>query len=91
VAEQILAVCAVGFGELQQRFGLQAIQPLSDAQVLEIRYPVSVYPAKVTSLDLEKNLVVEGTLLGIKGQYLIFDTGVINLRKYTAYQVAISA
>jgi hypothetical protein len=91
VAEQILAVCAEGFGELQQRFGLQAIQQLSDAQVLEIRYPVSLYPAKVTSLDLEKNLVVEGTLLGIKGQYLIFDTGVINLRKYTAYQVAISA
>jgi hypothetical protein len=91
VAEQILSVCAEGFSELQQRFGLQAIQPLSDAQVLEIRYPVTAYPAKVTSLDLEKTPVVEGTLLGIKGQYLIFDTGVINLRKYTAYQVAISA
>ncbi len=24
---------------------------------------------------------------GIKGQYLIFDGGVINLRKYTGYQV----
>lgn len=91
VAEQILSVCAAGFSELQQRFGLQAIQPLSDAQVLEIRYPVSAYPAKVTSLDLEKTPLIEGTLLGIKGQYLIFDTGVINLRKYTAYQVAISA
>jgi hypothetical protein len=91
VAEQILSVCAEGFGELQQRFGLQAIQPLNDAQVLEIRYPVTAYPAKVTSLDLEKTPVIEGVLLGIKGQYLIFDTGVINLRKYTAYQVAISA
>lgn len=91
VAEQILSVCAEGFSELQQRFGLQAIQPLGDAQVLEIRYPVTTYPAKVTSLDLEKTPVIEGTLLGIKGQYLIFDTGVINLRKYTAYQVAISA
>jgi len=35
--------------------------------------------------------VVEGTLLGIKGQYLILDTGVINIRKFTAYQVAASA
>jgi len=33
---------------------------------------------------------VEGTLLGIKGQYLMFDTGVINIRKYTAYQIAAS-
>jgi hypothetical protein len=89
VAEQILSVCAEGFSELQQRFGLQAIQPLSDAQVLEIRYPVTAYPAKVTSLDLEKTPLIEGTLLGIKGQYLIFDSGVINLRKYTAYQLAV--
>jgi hypothetical protein len=89
VAEQILGVCAAGFSELQQRFGLQAIQPLSDAQVLDIRYPVSAYPVKVTSLDLEKNPIIEGTLLGIKGQYLIFDAGVINLRKYTAYQLAV--
>jgi hypothetical protein len=89
VAEQILSVCAEGFSELQQRFGLQAIQPLTDAHVLDIRYPVTAYPVKVASLDLEKTPVIEGTLLGIKGQYLIFDTGVINLRKYTAYQLAV--
>jgi hypothetical protein len=89
VAEQILGVCAEGMGELQQRFGLQAIQPLSDAQVLEIRYPVSAYPSKITSLDLEKTPQIEGVLLGIKGQYLIFDVGVINIRKYTAYQLAV--
>jgi hypothetical protein len=89
VAEQIIGVCAEGMSELQQRFGLQAIQPLSDAQVLEIRYPVSAYPSKITSLDLEKTPVIEGTLLGIKGQYLIFDSGVINIRKYTAYQLAV--
>jgi hypothetical protein len=89
VAEQILSVCAEGFSALQQRFGLQAIQPLSAAQVLEIRYPVTAYPAKVASLDLEKNPIIEATLLGIKGQYLIFDSGVINLRKYTAYQLAV--
>ena len=89
VAEQILDVCSEGMSELQQRFGLQAIQPLSDAQVLDIRYPVSAYPSKITSLDLEKTPQVEGTLLGIKGQYLIFDSGVINIRKYTAYQLAV--
>ncbi len=85
------AIAAKGFEEaLQQRFGLQAIQPLADAEVVEIRYPVTAYPAKIVSLDLEKTPLVEGTLLGIKGQYLLLDTGVINLRKFTAYQVAIS-
>ncbi len=90
VREQLFDHCAEGLTVLQQRFGLQAIQPLADAEVVEIRYPVTAYPAKIVSLDLEKTPVVEGTLLGIKGQYLLLDTGVINLRKFTAYQVAIS-
>nr|MBC8272173.1 DUF2797 domain-containing protein [Gammaproteobacteria bacterium] len=29
--------------------------------------------------------------IGIKGQYLFLDIGVINLRKYTSYEVEISA
>jgi len=52
-------------------------------------YPVQAYPTKVVSFNLDKTPIVEGTLLGIKGQYLIFDTGVINIRKYTAYQLAV--
>jgi hypothetical protein len=89
VREQLMSSCAEGIAALQQRFGLQAIQPVSDVEVLEIRYPVDAYPTKVASHDLEKTPVVEGILKGIKGQYLILDTGVINLRKYTAYQVAV--
>ncbi len=89
IRDQLLESCAEGIAVLQQRFGLQAIQPIGDAEVLEIRYPVEAYPTKVASHDLEKTPVVEGILRGIKGQYLILDTGVINLRKYTAYQVAV--
>jgi hypothetical protein len=33
---------------------------------------------------------VGGTLMGIKGQYLIFDTGVINIRKYGGYSLSLS-
>ena len=88
--ETIFDACADGLRTLQQRFGLQAIQPLADAEVVEIRYPVEAYPTKIVSLDLEKSPVIEGTLKGIKGQYLILDTGVINIRKFTAYQVAAS-
>ena len=89
IREQLFAACAAGITELQQRFGLQAVQPLSAAEVLEIRYPIEAYPAKITSFNLDKQPLAEGTLLGIKGQYLMFDTGVINIRKYTAYQLAV--
>ena len=29
-------------------------------------------------------------LLGIKGQYLLLDSGVINIRKFTGYQVEVA-
>ena len=89
LAGEIFEACHDGITTLQERFGLQAIQPLSDLAVVDIAYPVLAYPAKVASFDLEKTPVVEGTLQGIKGQYLIFDTGVINIRKFTAYQLAV--
>ncbi len=89
IREQLFDACGAGISDLQQRFGLQAIQPLSAAEVLEIRYPIEAYPAKISSFNLDKQPLAEGTLLGIKGQYLMFDTGVINIRKYTAYQLAI--
>lgn len=89
IREQLFDSCGAGISELQQRFGLQAIQQLSAAEVLEIRYPIEAYPAKISSFNLDKLPLAEGTLLGIKGQYLMFDTGVINIRKYTAYQLAV--
>ena len=89
VRDQLFESCAEGMNELQARFGLQAVQPLLDVEPVEIRYPVERYPTKIVSFNLDKNPIVEGTLMGIKGQYLIFDTGVINIRKYTAYQLAV--
>lgn len=91
IRDQLFERCAPGLTALQQRFGLQAIQRLEQGEVVQIRYPVQQYPGKIVSLDLDKNPRIEGTLLGIKGQYLILDSGVINIRKYTAYQVAASA
>ena len=55
-----------------------------------IRYPVTAYPKTVKSLNLDKTPVIEATLTGIKGQYLIFDTGVINVRKYGGYQLTLA-
>lgn len=89
VRDRLLDGAANGVMALQKQFGLQAIQPLQ-ADVVDIRYPVLQYSAKPQSANLDKDPVLEGTLLGIKGQYLMLDTGVINIRKYTAYTLSFS-
>jgi hypothetical protein len=43
----------------------------------------------VSSFNLDKTAQVEGKLIGIKGQYLIFDTGVLNVRSHSGYEVSI--
>ncbi|MFT5693067.1 MAG: hypothetical protein ACI92E_002403, partial [Oceanicoccus sp.] len=91
IRDQLLEKTSVSIGELQERFGIQAIQPIVDAEQVEIKYPVIEYPTKVTSFNFDKNAVVEGTLMGVKGQYLILDTGVINLRKFGGYHIEFSA
>ncbi|RZA25503.1 MAG: DUF2797 domain-containing protein [Proteobacteria bacterium] len=57
---------------------------------IRIEYPVLEHPKKIVSLNLEKTPLIEGTLQGIKGQYLIFDIGVINIRSFSGYSVEIS-
>lgn len=91
VRDQIFETCAEGLAALEKQHGLQAIQRLNDAEQVHINYPVLNYPLKVSSLSFDKTEHVTGVLQGIKGQYLILDTGVINIRKFTAYQVTLSA
>lgn len=61
-----------------------------DDEIIHINYPVINYPEKVKSLTFDKAPSIEGTLKGIKGQYLIFDGGrVINIRRHTGYSISI--
>jgi len=68
-----------------------ALLPESERTLRRFRYPVHAYPTTVRSFNLDRDPRAGGVLQGIKGQYLIFADGVINLRKYTGYQVAVSA
>lgn len=88
--DQLMKDAADGLDGVINQFGLQAVQPITDAEVLTIRYPVAEYPTKVVSMSFDKTPEISGTLLGIKGQYLIFDTGVINLRRFTSYEVTLT-
>ncbi len=87
--DRLFELFAHGINLLQQEYGLQAVQQVYDGEPVTIHYPVQAYPTKVVSFNLDKNPVAEGRLMGIKGQYLILDTGVINIRKYTAYELAV--
>ena len=58
-------------------------------KVLDLHYPALGYPQKISSFNLDKLPVAEGRLDAIKGQYLILDSGVINIRKYGGYLVSL--
>jgi len=88
---QLMDDCADELDALWSAHGMQSITELPDEPETRISYPVLEYPVKVTSFNLDKNPLAEGTLMGIKGQYLIFDTGVINMRKYGGYHLALSS
>lgn len=54
---------------------------------LTFTYPKLTDLAKIASINLEKAPQIDATLLGIKGQYLIFDVGVVNIRRHQGFEV----
>ena len=88
--DRLVNECRAEIEELEQRFGFFAISILNGIDPVEITYPVQEYPDKIASFNFDKEATVEGVLQGIKGQYLIFDSGVINLRRFSGYEVAVS-
>jgi len=59
-----------------------------DTQTQHLRYPVSQWPP-LERLNFKKTQEFSGVLRGVKGQYLLFDTGVFNVREHTGYEVVI--
>lgn len=89
--DKLLILCEEDIKELAARFGIFAISILKGIGPVSIDYPIKTYPEKIISLNFDKEPVVFGTLKGIKGQYLIFDSGVINLRRFSGYEVELQA
>ena len=88
--ERLLEECAEDIKSLQDRFGIHAISILTNMKTVSLDYPVDHCPETVTSLSFDKDQCIEGTLLGIKGQYLILDSGVLNIRKFSGYEISLS-
>ena len=87
--DRLFDLCADEIAAIRAQFGEQTIMPLLDETTVNIDYPVLHYPEKVTSLNFDKTPEIKGVLQGIKGQYLLLDTGVLNIRKFSGYQIAV--
>ncbi len=83
---------------IQERLKLQQLLPtevqeffyLDKNDIYEMNYPVLKYPTKINSLSLDKTPNFKGVLMGIKGQYLIFEDGtVFNIRSFEGYVVSL--
>lgn len=87
-AQRLLAECRDELDAIRERFGEDAIKILEQSEETHLHFPVTQYPTKVSSFNFDKHPEVSGKLLGIKGQYLILEGGVINMRKFGGYRIA---
>jgi len=60
-------------------------------EIIHLNYPVTAYPIKVKSIGFDKVPNYTGILKGMKGQYLLFENGIVlNIRKFGGYIVTLS-
>jgi len=87
----VLDVDLLGEREKLKIYIPEEVQPYflaNNDKVTEINYPVKQYLTKIKSLNLDKTPAYSGKLIGVKGQYLIFeDTTVFNVRNNEGYKV----
>ena len=77
--------------DLRSQYPDEQINQLESGEVWQFEYPSIQWPEKIKTFNLEKQSIVEGKLLAIKGQYLILDSGCFNVRKHTSFDVSLSA
>ena len=81
--EKKIALDSLGF-EFEKYFKL-------DSEVMKFNYQIDKLIDSVKSNSLKKSDIIEGKLIGIKGQYLIFDdSNVFNVRSNEGYVVDIT-
>ncbi len=66
------------------------VELLTHSDIVNIQFPVEAYPEKIVSLSFDKTPEIEGRILGIKGQYLLLEHGVLNIRKFSGYNITVT-
>jgi hypothetical protein len=85
--DELLGKCAEALDSIVDEHDPEPLEIIDEPSLRTFHFPVLEYPERVSSLNLDKAPSAEGSLLGIKGQYLILDTGVLNVRKYGGYEI----
>jgi hypothetical protein len=88
--DEVLTRCRDDIARVVATAGAGRVTVLPDEATRTFTYPILEYPATIRAVDLHKTPTLAGTLLGLKGQYLIFDTGVLNVRKFAGYAVTVT-
>ncbi len=74
------------YGQTFEQFQAKFLEEKTE----EIKFPIQNYPEKIKSLNFDKQSCIEGTLHGIKGQYLYIGEHVFNVRRHQGYEVTLS-
>lgn len=85
--DRLLALVAGEIKAIEENFPKGEIISLPDSQTVEITYPIKTYPTKINALNFDKQAEIQAVLTGVKGQYLILDCGVLNIRKFGGYRI----
>ena len=85
--DRLLGEASVDLAQCQLKIGSASMRLVEGAQEARFKYPVLVYPEKIKAHNFDKKARIEGCLQGVKGQYMILDTGVLNIRKFAGYEV----
>ena len=85
-SQALIPLISEKLNDIRLKFGEDSVEQLS-SDIVNLNFPVEEFPTKITSHNFDKNPEVSGILRGIKGQYLFFDTGVVNIRKFSSYHI----
>jgi hypothetical protein len=86
-AAELKPLISEKLADIRLKYGVDSVVELNEP-VVDLTFPVSKYLTKINSFNFDKTPEVSGLLLGIKGQYLIFEHGVINMRKFSSYHIS---
>jgi hypothetical protein len=89
LCERLRSEATRALAALDERFP-GALQWVERPAPVRFEYPVTSYAGPPIGLTLEPGVAIGGALLGIKGQYLMFDSGVFNVRRHTSHHVEVA-
>lgn len=90
IRDQLLAQAKSDILKINDQYPGEIV-PINSNDIRVIEYPIHISPDKIKAFNLDKTPEIRGKLMGIKGQYLLLDTGVINIRKFGGYQVEVKS